>query len=285
MVDFEAAEKFRSHQYVPIPLDQIDHSQILEVAHIIANSFAVNEPMNRHVQPPREIPQQLIDRSHQDVFGNDAFGAWTKENILFWFIRLTQITDPSHPKGAIGMNDDLLRHSLVTLDDDLNPIGGSFNATLPHKETVWRKHDPFLEATFLYQNPIIDFIHHHENMAIQALNEIYPHFRIAHQSGKVGYIVMIARSEALPTEHTFELFAASFKNFQERGYEYMLITASNQWTGAACELLGAARIYFAPFREMKRVAVEVDAGQNEPFSTDGFISYKQSGFMIYAVKL
>ena len=65
----------------------------------------------------------------------------------------------------------------------------------------------------------------------------------------------------------------------------MVITGTNQWTGAACEALGAARVYFAPFRNKKRVATENDANQNEPFSSDGYISAKDSGLMIYAVKL
>lgn len=96
---------------------------------------------------------------------------------------------------------------------------------------------------------------------------------------------MIARSAELPSEHTFELFAATFEHFQEYGHEYMMITGTNQWTGAACEALGSARIYFWPFRDEQRVAVENKAKQNEPYSSDGFISNKDSGLMIYALKL
>ncbi len=159
------------------------------------------------------------------------------------------------------------------------------NITLPAKEEEPRKDDPFLQAMFSYQNPILDFIHKHEHTAIHALSNAYPDFEKALESGKIGYIAMIARSAELHSEHTFELFAASFEHFKKHGYEYMMITGTNQWTGAACEALGSARIYFWPFRDKQRVADEKTATQNEPYSSDGFISNKDSGLMIFALKL
>lgn len=285
LVDFKLARKFRSDKYTAVPLDEFDKSQILELARIIASSFAINEPMNRHVHPSVKIPTQIINAKHKDALGNDSFGPWTTENILFWFVRLILLTDPSHPPGDIGMNDDLMRHSLVITDEHSQPIGGSLNITLPAKEERWRQNDPFIDAVFSYQDPVIDFIHKHEHAAIHALNDKYPDFEKALQLGKAGYIAMIARSAELPSEHTFELFAASFENFKKQGYEYMLVTGTNQWTGAACEALGATRIYFFPFRDKRRVAKEIDAKKSEPYSTDGFISYKDSGLMIYVLKL
>lgn len=285
IVDFERALPYRSATYTPKPIKNLDTPQILALAHVISASFAANEPMNRHVHPPMKIPKEIIDARHQDVLGNDPFGSWTKENLLYWFVRLNLITDPSHPMGAIQKNNDVFSHSLVITNKDSKPIAGSLNSTLPNKKEKERQHDPFLEATFSYQYPILNFIYQHEGIAIQTLDDNYPHFKKAHQSGKVGYIAMIARSIELPSEFTFELFASSFENFQKKGYEYMLITGTNQWTGAACEALGAARIYFAPFRDKTRVAKENEAGQNEPFSSDGIISGKDSGLMIYALKL
>ncbi len=285
LVDFESARNFRSNKYTAIPLDGFDKSQILELAHIIARSFAINEPMNRHVHPSLKIPTETIQAKHKDYLGSDSFGPWTKENILFWFVRLVLLTDPSRPIGDIGINDDLFSHSLVIIDEHSKPIGGSLNITLPVEEEEWRQNDPFIDAVFSYQDPVIQFIHEHEHTAIHALIERYPDFEKALQFGKVGYIAMIARSAELPSEHTFELFAASFEQFQKQEYEYMLITGTNQWTGAACEVLGAARIYFWPFRDEQRVAVENKAKQNQPYSSDGFISNKDSGLMIYALKL
>ncbi|WP_282159953.1 hypothetical protein [Ulvibacterium marinum] len=285
LVDFELARNFRSNKYTAIPLDEFDKFQTLELAHVIARSFAINEPMNRHVHPSLKIPMEISNAKHHDALGNDPFGPWTTENILFWFVRLVLLTVPSHPIGAIGINEDLLRHSLVITNEHSKPIGGSLNITLPAEEEEWRQNDPFIDAVFSYQNPVIQFIHTHEHAAIHALIAKYPDFEKALQFGKVGYIAMIARSAELPTEHTFELFAASFEQFQKQEYEYMLITGTNQWTGAACEALGAARIYFSPFRNEQRVANEIDTNQNEPYSSDGFISDKDSGLMIYALTL
>lgn len=285
LIDFELARNFRSNKYTAIPLDEFDKSKILELAHIIAKSFAMNEPMNRHVHPPMKVPSQIINTKHKDAFGKDAFGLWTTENILFWCIRLIMLTDPSQPKGRIEINEDLLHHSLMITDTNSRPIGGALNITLPPQEDELRQDDPFLQAMFSYQDPILNFIHKHEHKAIKALSDAYPNFEKALNSGKVGYIAMIARSAALPTAHTFELFAASFEHFQQYGYEYMMITGTNQWTGAACEALGSTRIYFWPFRDEQRVAIETKAKQNEPYSSDGYISNKDSGLMIYAIKL
>ena len=285
LVDFESARNYRSHTYSAIPLNGFDKDQVLELAHIIAKSFAMNEPMNRHVHPPMQVPPEIINTKHKDAFGKDAFGPWTTENILFWCIRLIMLTDPSQPKGHIEINEDLLRHSLMITDTHSRPIGGALNMTLPPQEDELRQDDPFLQAMFSYQDPILDFIHKREHHAMHALATKYPDFEKALHSGKVGYIAMIARSTSLPTEHTFELFTASFEHFQEHGYEYMMITGTNQWTGAACEALGAARIYFSPFRDKGRVAKEVEANPNEPYSKDGFISNKDSGLMVYALKL
>lgn len=285
LVDFELAHNFRSDKYTAIPLDGFDKSQILELAHIIASSFAINEPMNRHVHPPVKVPTEIINAKHLDALGNDPFGPWTTENILFWCIRLIMLTDPSHPVSSMEINEDLLRHSLMITDTHSKPIGGALNITLPAQEDELRQDDPFLRAMFSYQDPILDFIHKHEHVAIHSLIDKYPNFERALQVGKVGYIAMIARSAELPTEHTFELFAASFEQFQKQEYEYMLITGTNQWTGAACEALGAARIYFSPFRDKRRVAKAIEANKNEPYSSDGFISNKDSGLMIYALKL
>lgn len=285
LVDFESARNYRSHTYSAIRLNGFDKSKILKLAHIIAKSFALHEPMNRHVRPPMKIPTEIINTKHRDAFGEEAFGLWNTEIILFWCIRLIMLTDPTRPKGQIEINEDLLRHSLMVTDTKSRPIGGALNITLPSKEDELRQDDVFLRAMFSYQDPILNFIHKHEHKAIKALCDAYPDFEKALNSGKVGYIAMIARSTALPTEHTFELFAASFEHFQEHEYEYMMITGTNQWTGAACEALGSTRIYFWPFRDEQRVASETMAKQSEPYSSDGYISNKDSGLMIYAVKL
>ena len=99
--------------------------------------------------------------------------------------------------------------------------------------------------------PIFDLIFEQEHEAIKALKEKYSEFRRALESGKVGLHFMIARSPDLPKEDTFELVAASAEAFQNQGYQFMVVTASNQWTGAACEALNGTRVHFVPFRDIK----------------------------------
>ena len=64
---------------------------------------------------------------------------------------------------------------------------------------------------------------------------------------------MVARSDALPKAHAFELVAATAAHYRALGHAFMVIEATNQWTGAACEVLGATRVHFAPFRAQRLV--------------------------------
>ena len=284
VVNFESIHKYRSKSYKTIPITELTHTQIIQMAHMLAASFAKNEPMNKHVHPPKATPSGILNIEHHDPLGIAHFGPWTTENILYWFVRLVILTNPSDPSDQIELNNEVFKHSLAIVENG-NVIGGSLNISLSSEEEKWRTEDPFIDAVFLYQNPIVNFFHFPEQEALLALNEKFPAFRRAHQTGKVGYIFMIARSPELPSNHIFELFAASFEYFHKEGFEYMVITGTNNWTGAASEAMGAARIYFAPFRDKNRVAIKHAANDNEPYSDDGFISAKDSGAMVYTVKL
>ncbi|MTB51165.1 hypothetical protein [Lewinella sp. W8] len=283
-VNFEAAEKYRSRDRPTVSIAGLTHAQILQMTHMLAGSFARNEPMNKHVHPPKCTSSAVLNKTHQDPLGLASFGPWTTKNILFWFTRLVVLTNPSDPISHIELNQEVIDHSLAFVEQG-EVIGAALNSALHAEEDKWRIGDPFLDAVFQYQAPIVDFFHRAEIEAISALVEKYPAFRTAHQSGKVGYIFMIARSPQLPSEQVFELFAASFEHLQREGFEYMLVTGTNNWTGAACETLGAARIYFTPFRDRPRVATEQTAEDDEPYSSDGNISAKDSGAMVYVVKL
>ena len=84
------------------------------MAQVMAQSFAVNDPMNRHVQPSKKIPDYIVNATHKDAFGKDNFGPWNNENLFFWFIRLFVLTSASDPIDRIGINEDMLRLSLAT---------------------------------------------------------------------------------------------------------------------------------------------------------------------------
>jgi hypothetical protein len=96
---------------------------------------------------------------------------------------------------------------------------------------------------------------------------------------------MVARSDALPKSEAFELVAATAAHYRALGHALLIIEATNQWTGAACEALGGARVHFAPFRArplVRRSAAPLDDIVTSP---DGFLSRKDSGSMLYMIRL
>jgi hypothetical protein len=55
VVNFESAYKYRSNSYQSISINDLNRSQIIKMAHMVASSFAINEPMNKHVHPPKVL--------------------------------------------------------------------------------------------------------------------------------------------------------------------------------------------------------------------------------------
>jgi hypothetical protein len=96
---------------------------------------------------------------------------------------------------------------------------------------------------------------------------------------------MVARSDTLAKEDAFELVAATAARYQALRYAFMLVEATNQWTGAACEALGAARVHFAPFRAHRTVRQSSEPLADTVSSPDGFLSSKDSGSMLYVIRL
>lgn len=285
LVDWTEIRKYRSNKFKTEALTKLANKQILELASITARSFAQNEPMVRHVQLPSLMSEQLLNSFHHDPFGNDGFGEWTSENIFFWFIRLFSLTNPSDPIENIKINADSVDFSLAILDENKNLIGGAFNSVMKAEDAPFRDGDAFLDAIIQVYTPNFDLIFTQEHEAVEALKEKYQEFRMALENQKVGLHFLIARSPALPKEDTFELVSASAEKFRHHGCQYMLVAATNQWTGAACEALNGTRVHYSPYRSKKRVPLIKDATSTEPYSIDGYISAKDSGAMFYVIRL
>jgi hypothetical protein len=224
---------------------------------------------------------------HADPFGEEVFGAWTKERLLYWFIRLFVLTDPASPMAAIRINEDMLAHSLAIVDGQAQVIGGAFNEMLPAlgAAPAHRPDDLFLAAVWSFAAPFYDLLTDQDTEALGALCVRYPAFRAAYASGKVGHHFMVARSEALAKADTFELVAASAAHFQVRGHAYMVVQAANPWTGAACEALGAVRVHFAPFQVRYPVRQSAAPLGGVVTSANGCWSDKGSGIMFYVLRL
>jgi hypothetical protein len=287
LVDFAQAKPYRSSHYTAVPADRLTPAQVLQMARVVAASFARREPQSRHLRPPKYPPAGLMEARHTDPFGTDAFGPWTTETLLYWLIRLLLLTDPTAPRSAVEVNEEVLAQSLAIVDEKGQVMGGAFNETMPPLDVIpeFREDNPFLAAALEFVEPVLVLLGTQDAEALTALGERYPAFGEAYEQGKVGHHFMVARSDALAKEDAFELVAASAEHYRELGYEYMVIEATNQWTGAACEALGGARVHFAPFQAEPAVRKSAEPVEGAVTSPDGFVAGKDSGSMFYAIRL
>jgi hypothetical protein len=286
-VDFTQAQPYRSRQYTTMAAAHLTPAQVLHIAEVVGTAFARREPQTRYLRPPKSPPPGLMEARHTDPFGSDVFGPWTTERLIYWFIRLLVLTDPTRPPSAMQLNVETLAQSLAIVDQTGQVIGGALNETLPPLEVspVLRQDDPFLAAVLAFVAPIFTLLHAQDAEALTGLCTQYPAFREAYAQGKVGHHFMVARSEALATADTFELVAASAAHYQALGYAYMVIEATNQWTGAACEVLGGIRVHFAPFQGWQRVHQSAEPLEGIVTSANGWLSDKDSGSMFYVIRL
>jgi hypothetical protein len=286
-VDFTQAQPYRSQQHTPIAAARLTHSQVLHMAEVVGTSFARHEPQTRYLQPPKYPPAGLMETRHTDPFGSDMFGPWMKERLTYWEIRLLVLTDPTQPLSAMKINEETLVQSLAIVHQTGQVIGGAFNETMPPLDRlpVFRQDDPFLTAVLAFLEPIFTLQGIQDAEALTALCAQYPAFQEAYTEGKVGHHFMVARSNDLAKADTFELVAASAAHYQALGYEYMVTEATNQWTGAACEVLGGVRVHFAPFQGRQRVHQSAEPLEEIVTSVNGWLSDKDSGSMFYVIRL
>ena len=206
---------------------------------------------------------------------------------MFWVFRLFIVTDPGSQPDKIIINEDAALLSLAVINSDGRIIGGAINITLatPGSGRAMRENDAFIDAAGLFSGQIYQFVFAQLELSLNTLFGKYPDFASALNDGKVADLNLLARSPSLPTENTFELVAASAELFQQLGHRYMIISAANQWTGAACEVLGGQRVHFAPYRSSKIFPESAEPLQGMASSADGYISGKDSGCMLYAFRL
>jgi hypothetical protein len=286
VADLDRVRPYRSRRHLALPASALTPAQVLETAGVVADAFSRREPQCRHLRPPCSPPAALAGRRHEDPLGSEEFGPWTNARLLYWFIRLLILTDPTSPRVAIRVNDEVLQQSLVVAGRDGRILGGAINETLqPHDEPlVLRANDPFLEAVLAFAAPIIELLQTQDAEAVAAL-ERYPDFRASLSAGKVGHHFMIARSDELAKGDTFELIAATAERYRALGFRYFLVEATNQWTGAACEALSGVRVHFVPFRARRVVPASPEPVHARASSIDGYVAAKDSGSMLYVIRV
>jgi hypothetical protein len=286
LVDFEATLPYRG-RFAAVPAVQLTSTQVLDLMRAVAASFARREPQCRHLQAPKHPAPGVVDARHADPFGSETFGPWTTESHLYWFIRLLVLTDPTSPRGKIAVNHESLEQSLAIVDDGGAVIGGALNETMPPIDAsrAFREGDPFLDAALTWIEPILNMLAAQDAEAVTALCDRYPAFLDAYAHGKVGHHFIVARTDTLAKEDAFELVAGSAERYRTLGFAYMLIEATNQWTGAACEALGAVRVHFSPYQAKPVVRRSAEPLDDVVTSPTGFLSDKDSGSMFYALRL
>lgn len=287
LVDFAQAGPYRG-RYSAVVATDLTPTRLLQMAWAVGASFVRHEPQARHLQPPKHPPAGLMEARHTDPFGSASFGEWDAETLMYWLIRLSVLTDPTSPLGTIRVNEEILAQSLAIVGERSRIIGGAFNETMPPFDVeppLREDDDPFLDTVVGVWEPVYAALGAQDAEALTALSERYPAFRGAYKKGKVGHHLLIARSDDLPKEDTFELVAASAEHYQALGHEYMVTEATNQWTGAAFEALGGVRVHFAPFQAEPAVQKSDEPLEGVATSPNGFLSDKDSGGMFYVLRL
>ena len=287
LVDFARAEPYRSSRYTTVLATELTKDQLLQSAWVIAAGFPRWETQARYLRPPKHPPAGLMEARHTDPFGTDPFGSWDKETNTYWIVRLTALTDPTSPQGAIEVNEEILTQSLAILDEERRVIGAAFNETMGpfDVEPPLREGDPFLDTVISVWEAVYGALGAQDAAALTALSERYPEFQEAYEKGKVSHHFLISRSDDLPKGDTFELVAASAERCQTLGYEYLVTEATNQWSGAAFEALGGVRVHFRPFLVEPAVPKSEEPLEDVTTSPNGFLSDKDSGGMFYVIRL
>jgi hypothetical protein len=248
LVDFARAAPHRSTRYSTVVAADLIPAQLLQMAWVIAASFARREPQARHLRPPQHPPAGLMEARHSDPFGTDSFVGHRDATVL---ANTSHRPDRPHQsagrhrgqRGGTGANPCHLgrgwtRHRRRVQRDD-----APFDMEPPLRED-----DPFLDTVVAVWEPVYAALGAQDAEALTALSERCPAFREAYAQGKVGHHLLVARSDDLPKGDAFELVAASAEHYRALGFTYMVTEATNQWTGAAFEALGGVRVHFAPFQ-------------------------------------
>ncbi len=108
LVDLARAQPYRSSRHTTVVAADLTPAQVLQMTRVVAASFARREPQCRHLRPPKYPAAGLMETRHKDPFGSEPLGPQTTETLLYWFIRLLLLTDPTSPRSAVQVNAEAL---------------------------------------------------------------------------------------------------------------------------------------------------------------------------------
>ena len=91
-------------------------------------------------------PQVIKDSTYLNLYGENIFGEWKKENIFEWVIRLL-VFDQLKDRLDLNISDNFAKQlSLAILNDNGKIIGGAFKYSVPG--WIFRQRTGFGEYVF-----------------------------------------------------------------------------------------------------------------------------------------
>ena len=282
---------------------ELSNEEVLELVRMVGLGFAAFEPMCRYFKA-QLMTDELRDAEYEDALGRHSWGhhtlaeqkEMTKEDLpltmadaLTWWIRMAFISDPE-VEGR-PLQQETLKRSTVAIDTNTGDFLGALigvPATLPPSPDAPHPSPPadcvFHREINKALAPIEQLIGNMEGTAVPSLTTTYPAMKQAFEQHKVTCAFMISKSSKIEVSRSLpvDLFRAHFEQQIALGHEYFVTEASNPWTGAVMEAMGATPTYFAPHRSIGGIVKSDVPVKEGPSSPNGYVSDKDSGIMYYA---
>lgn len=141
-------------------------------------------------------------------------------------------------------SEDSSELSLIVMHDE-QVIGAALNETL-------QAHMDESDAVPLGMVPVVNFLVAQDEAAVSHCDSFFEGFRAARSRGKVGHHMMVAGNSIADAEAAFYFSMVTFK---QKGYEFVVVEATNPWTVGECAKYGAVPVHSAAFRDF---IVQVD---------------------------
>ncbi len=175
---------------------------------------------------------------------------------------------------VLKIGKGVLTQSIV-LRRDGKILGAALNETLVSSSIVHKPEGFTLREAFKFLSPIFTIFSIQQAEAIPFLEKMVTGFSDAFYDRRVGHHFMVARGNEITGKEARCLVSGSMARYKELGFTFVITEATSTWTGAVIEALGGVRVHFAPYRAEKHPGI----------SPDGYLSDKDSGSMLYVLRL
>ena len=287
MFDLSGSFPLRNPQLCIKQWAALSREQVVEALAVIGEAFERNEPVMRHVILP-QAPSDFHTLRHSDGLQKDTeAGPWSAANLTAWWARLYWVVDLRLPGAPLIR--ETMESSLAVVSPDghvTTAICVSVQAPFDGNDFERDKLCPIGQYVTNCYSFLDDICEEADNHGLAELCRQFPDFENAIRGKKVAEACMLGKgNHASDSREPFELLYRLFFHLQTLGYSYMYVLASAHWTGAFLEMAGAVRVYFCPWQGKRPLPVGVTPQPSQPCSPNGWMSDKDSGLMMYVVRL